>query len=546
MDYVNFQPPNGLPHTMRLLNAKTVQLEEFPDNAIPQYAILSHTWGKEEASFQDMQSRRSIRRTVEKAGYRKIEYSCNQAVKDLLTYVWVDTCCIDKSSSAELSEAINSMYRWYSHAAICYAYLTDIPANDNPEAPNSAFVNSRWFTRGWTLQELIAPPRVVFYAQNWTKLGTKEDLCHSISRGTGIDVEVLERGGRAFRSFSIAQRMSWASRRTTTREEDIAYCLLGIFNVNMPILYGEREKAFIRLQEEIMKYSDDQSLFAWGIPQDNQLDFYFEPEIRGLLAKSPAEFANSGDIISYQSTAPYAMTNKGIQIELPIWKPNPPPSAHFQYWGLLSCHIVDNFFDIIGIPLQHRPFEDDQYKRIGSEPPKRIRRDQLAESKYKAIYVREETLPRSFQDYRRRHGFQIRSLPDPDSGYQLAAVLPDKQWNSAQRIIRRPVENKWQAIVLFEGQAEKHFIVSMGVVPRLLSDTKDRPWCAVAFNQTGVPLEAVMDEDFSHRQNECTKNLPCGQRLSVKISTEDVIGEEMFVVDIDVYDPNEWMRMPID
>ena len=144
----------------------------------------------------------------------------------------VDTCCIDKSSSAELTESINSMYRWYQEAAICYAYLFDVQSGDM-----SSLSRSAWLTRGWTLQELIAPARVEFYSSTWDNLRTKASLKKEISAVTGIDVEVLE--GADPDRFSVTKRMSWASKRTTTRVEDRAYSLLGLFGVNMPMLYGE-------------------------------------------------------------------------------------------------------------------------------------------------------------------------------------------------------------------------------------------------------------------------------------------------------------------
>ncbi|KAH9208516.1 hypothetical protein DL95DRAFT_428641 [Leptodontidium sp. 2 PMI_412] len=170
-----------------------------------------------------------------KAGFRKIEGVCGIAVSDGFEYIWIDTCCIDKTSSAELSEAINSMFRWY--------YF------------EKDFRDSRWFTRGWTLQELIAPSRVVFYSKTWEDLGTKSSFKSLISEITGIPGQALlenivQNNGLTFR-LSITQRMSWASRRRTTREEDRAYSLLGIFGINMPMLYGEGKAAFHGLQEEI-------------------------------------------------------------------------------------------------------------------------------------------------------------------------------------------------------------------------------------------------------------------------------------------------------
>jgi hypothetical protein len=286
-------------------------LYEFSPNAIPPYAILSHTWceGDEEVKLQDLGAPGVER----KAGYAKIKGCCRQAQQDGLAYAWVDTCCIDKTSSAELSEAINSMFRWYANAEVCYTYLVDVPYSLDPNDLVS-FRSSRWFTRGWTLQELVAPENVVFYSREWKKLGTKRELTVTISDVTGIHEDILL--GRNLMEVSIANRMSWASRRVTTRPEDIAYCLLGIFGINMPLLYGEDQKAFIRLQEEIIKVSDDHSIFAWkSVPHLSTQVSY------GLLALSPHMFRGIGSILPYGdggNSKPFAMSNKGLQIELPL------------------------------------------------------------------------------------------------------------------------------------------------------------------------------------------------------------------------------------
>jgi len=183
-----------------------------------------------------------------KPGYFKIEQCAKQAALDGLEYFWVDTCCIDKSSSAELSEAINSIYRWYKNVEICYVYMFDISADDppHPDYPTvSTFEKSDWFSRGWTLQELIAPLKMAFYSKEWRQIGTKDGLTKYLKHITGTDAQALEGADPGI--FSIASRMSWAAKRKTTRTEDIAYSLLGIFDVNMPLLYGEGEKSFIRL-----------------------------------------------------------------------------------------------------------------------------------------------------------------------------------------------------------------------------------------------------------------------------------------------------------
>ncbi|KAI1416230.1 HET-domain-containing protein [Hypoxylon sp. FL1857] len=300
---------------MRLLSTDCRHIKQFiSDNEIEPYAILSHTWGEEEVTYEDWVnlSRWRVRR---KKGFRKIEYCCKQAAKDGLKWVWVDTCCIDKKSSAELTESLNSMFRWYEEAAVCYAYLADVP-NDLKNL-NANLAKSRWFTRGWTLQELLAPSEVVFYSDDWHQIGTKPKLSASLSKITGIQETYLK--GADIQLASVSQRMSWAARRQTSRVEDIAYCLLGIFDVNMSLIYGEGLKAFQRLQEEIMRaYPEDHTLFAWGTvvsafsrlvknnaqllghePLDNKAADDDETWF-GLLARSPKDFANSGQFICYR------------------------------------------------------------------------------------------------------------------------------------------------------------------------------------------------------------------------------------------------------
>jgi len=229
-------------------------LSTFFDDDIPQkYAILSHTWEAEEVTFEELQEGTGTK----KAGYRKIQFCGEQARRDGLKYFWVDTCCIDKSSSAELSEAINSMFRWYCKSTKCYVYLSGVlkPAVDTSDlAWESAFRNSKWFTRGWTLQELIAPISVEFYSKEGELLGNKSTLERHICEITGVSAKALR--GSPLSGFSIAERMSWAEQRKTTRKEDQAYSLLGIFDISIPVIYGEgKEKAMKRLREEIDKAS---------------------------------------------------------------------------------------------------------------------------------------------------------------------------------------------------------------------------------------------------------------------------------------------------
>jgi hypothetical protein len=241
---------------MRLLslnNSGVFSLQTFSKVAIPPYAILSHTWLREndEVTFKDIMNGTGSW----KAGYQKLQFCASLAKADDLHYFWVDTCCIDKSNLSELSTAINSMFCWYQNAARCYVYLSDVSAYtqdgraSNLEWP-SAFRKSRWFTRGWTLQELLAPKIVEFYSQDHTRLGDKKSLELPVQEITGIPLGALH--GESLDKFSVDERMQWAGSRQTTEEEDTAYCLLGIFDVSLPLIYGEgRNKAMRRLLREI-------------------------------------------------------------------------------------------------------------------------------------------------------------------------------------------------------------------------------------------------------------------------------------------------------
>ncbi len=302
---------------MHLINTTTSSLEAFSGlQATPVYAVLSHRWIDRELTFLDICSGD----LEESPSSAKIRGTVKQARIDDRDYVWVDTCCIDKRNSAELSEAITSMYDWYKGAACCYVYLQDVVQ----EQGMGSFRSSAWFTRGWTLQELLAPPAVSFYDHNWQLLGHRRTLSSEISLVTGIPSEVLETGN--IRNCSIAQKMSWAARRHTTRCEDRAYCLMGLFDVNMPVLYGEGERAFRRLQEEIIKHEDDHSIFAWSMGTS---------KFSGLLAPTPAYFADCGRVTSLRSPKgrqPFSLTNRGLSIKLKIT-----PWSADTYWAYLEC-----------------------------------------------------------------------------------------------------------------------------------------------------------------------------------------------------------------
>ncbi len=241
---------------MRLISVDDYSIHQFLGNAIPAYSILSHTWGNSEVTFQDMQQAGdSIR---QKQGFDKIRFACEQSIMDGLKWTWVDTCCIDKTNHTELTEAINSMFSWYRGAARCYAYLSDVLATSceqedgrpshRPWEPN--FRASRWFTRGWTLQELIAPVSVRFFGGDRTFLGEKQSLLQEIHEITGIPVSAL--CGDPLVHSDVEERFRWAKNRQTTREEDWAYSLQGIFGVFISPIYGEgKANAVRRLKKEI-------------------------------------------------------------------------------------------------------------------------------------------------------------------------------------------------------------------------------------------------------------------------------------------------------
>ncbi len=345
---------------MWLLTTDGAQLVSFPQPP-RKYAILSHVWrktrpgsiGSPEQTFQDvMEIQERCRSTG--ADPRmflspKIKRCCAWAASHGFKHVWIDTCCINKDSSSELSEAINSMFNWYSMATICYAYLQDVSIRYDPSASNSTFRRSKWFTRGWTLQELIAPRDVIFLSREWVPLTSKRAMPHLLQAITGIDVDVLLYERSLF-NIPVARRMSWAARRQTSRIEDMAYCLMGLFKVNMPTIYGEGSGSFSRLQEEIMKRTSDHSLFVWGPSLDDLTravtDSRSEPDRMGsyparhdrhyiqqslFLAQSPSDFAGSPDIANLSLKAfmdthrleearvpRLTLTSHGVKAWLPI------------------------------------------------------------------------------------------------------------------------------------------------------------------------------------------------------------------------------------
>ncbi|KAK5662368.1 hypothetical protein OQA88_8278 [Cercophora sp. LCS_1] len=309
---------------MWLLNAETLQLRWVTDLSSVQYAILSHTWdGDRELSFQDIQDVATARH---KPGFAKIAGTCEKARFLGLPYVWIDTCCIDKTSSAELSEAINSMWGYYSGARICLVYLSDFEPVPH-EAATAQGVSSavsrqlpwcQWFTRGWTLQELIAPRTLCFFDRAWNFIHNRIDLADLLFRITGIDSDILTHKS-SIHSIPVGRRMSWAVGRRTTRIEDRAYSLLGIFNINMPLLYGEGHKAFFRLQQHIASHYNDLSLFAWQSGPRYEDHGGGALLFSGLFAPTPDQFWSCNTLKRhwdyFSSAVEFGITNAGLRID---------------------------------------------------------------------------------------------------------------------------------------------------------------------------------------------------------------------------------------
>jgi hypothetical protein len=420
----------------------------------PPYAILSHTWGnsEDELSFQDMVN---ISHHRHKMGFHKIRSFCARARQDGYQYAWADTVCIDKSSSAELSEAINSMYKWYSKSAVCYVFLEDLPSK-NTTVSRFDLGKCRWFTRGWTLQELIAPEHVIFFNKSWEIVGLARDIASDISKITGIDHGTLL--GASVKRISIARRMSWASRRITSRPEDLAYCLLGIFGINMPMLYGEGERAFIRLQQEIIRISNDQSIFAWSA------DETLGPPKSGywsLLAPSPAYFKDSYKYVPIRGlgqSVEHSVTSGGIFLE-----------ALTNTSGTrltLNCRIAEEPI-LCTIPIvrlrsgynEHaRKYDPFVLSRAYFDEAKKM-------SKKMRIFVRTDIHEADFETQHLINYIEIIRQPSTRSGYSISKFHPSSSYDPESGIIlASPFPNTFcGAILCFEHRTNTRppFIITL-------------------------------------------------------------------------------------
>lgn len=347
---------------MRVLDTTTFELISGEQEIFKQdgYAILSHRWVGQEITFDQLADHiDDLKRAPEKSLFTpqlaKIRGACDRAREQGIRWMWIDTCCINKASTVEETESINSMFRWYRDAKVCITYLFDVDArtasrakpydqatNSKEKMKRSVFQSihgdgpSEWFSRGWTLQELLAPHTMQFYDTNWIFIGTKNDLSIELERITGIEAAYLT-GEKHFRKACIATKLSWQAGRTTAREEDIAYSMLGIFNIIMTPQYGEGSRAFMRLQHALLTSTTDESLFAWHMPHPSAGDKYdiehnaqvhWARDEWGLLAPTPAwfrgceKFRIEGDGVTKieRSGKGFQMTRQGVQVSFPLAK----------------------------------------------------------------------------------------------------------------------------------------------------------------------------------------------------------------------------------
>jgi hypothetical protein len=535
---------------MRLLNTSTLLLGDFFSDTVPRYAILSHRWENEEVTYQDfMSTRRS-----QMAGWSKITGCCRQAAADGWKYAWVDSCCIDKSSSAELSEAINSMFRWYERAEVCYAYLSDVPGHDqHPLSAKSAFRDSKWFTRGWTLQEFLAPRSVVFFNAGWVDIGTKASLEGLLSVVTGI------RNIRDFRIACVARKMSWASKRETTRVEDKAYCLMGLFGVHMPPLYGEGENAFLRLQMEILSNSDDDSIFAWKNEDVNKM-----PYLLGMLAPSPQQFNHCQNVEQIRDILgvlkdrePWAMTSKGFRMQHIV---RPDLESHFnEYYSLLNCRLEDTYQHLAIGMLTEGP---DGAKRIG-QTLTTFGPDDFTDHQRRTWYVKQGQSilpsPRPLVPFTVRfgqllqHDFKLSKISRP--------TTVDSVYHSSENHIIE--DGELRVLVRHHEPIVLIFTCGQHVAAVLLTTAHDHAWTTIMTKSQKSQkdrwreedLDSFVDtcelryinmaasEEYSKRPDRSSKQLGSGTSVEVIIKRKIQDEREEYFVDITA-DPTGHLRWP--
>lgn len=516
---------------MRLINTKSLQLHDFSLAEIPPYAILSHTWGDSEVTFQDLSLPQSQR--VVKKGYVKVEKTCELALKDGLGFAWIDTCCIDKSSSAELTESINSMFQWYKAAELCYIALEDLEPGTTYEA---GFPKCRWFTRGWTLQELLAPRTVEFYDMGWNHRGSRLDFTSTIARITSIPTSLL-RGDSDVADYSVAERMSWAACRQTTRVEDVGYCLLGIFDVNMPLIYGEGTKAFRRLQEEIVKRNNDLTIFAWESPSQQSSHF-------SLFAHSPEAFADSAGIVPFSNDfLDFSISNKGL-----LRSGESVQRIAFVKTNNQPCRDVVRY--LINLGTRNGALGGIYLRKIGPNVFYRDRELPLAGFGRNLIkqvdvfdatdyYILLESAHKMHQNLS-ACAFRLGGIHIPfhsDDTLTLCDVVPTALWDASDRIFLRPKPYTWSGYPMVLATAFKGSLANSTVSLVVLCDCRstDRPPVCKLAERSHLQHEAEMIFNGRHRHEStywADLELLAPRVLKLSHSVDVKVGHQVFTISV--------------
>lgn len=383
---------------------------------------------------------------------------------------------------------------------------------DNP------FARCRWATRGWTLQELVAPASVRFYYDDWSLMGDKREFIEELSDATGIPIFVLENGDIS--EVSIAERMSWASNRNTTRIEDIAYCLLGIFDIQMPLLYGEGEKAFIRLQEEILKSTDDYSIFAWRARSASHTlsgSIY-----RGLLARHPREFHGCGPVEREHvySNSPINSTSLGIRIQLEFLA-DPDANSKDKSRFLAMIHCTNNMNQRFGIYLRSLDSAN-QYARVDAD--KLVPIDDWPTGQPRTIYVRQKLVisPNFYtpeiQCFRAQRRTSNHSIPP----VRITHAYPPEYWSQENLELRIPESSKTFLGVLFvRAHSSSYGASTLFQIIVGLDRSKKHYWCKAVDNTPALTTSR------SRWQAKAWRLLP--QRVLDPLMAEDV-RHDLYVV----------------
>jgi hypothetical protein len=549
---------------MRLINCETQQLEWFSVKP-PPYAVLSHTWnGDTEVTYQDYVDFLAGQGKQPQKNWTKVEQSIEITLhsKERLKYIWIDTCCIDKSNTPELSEAINSMFKWYARAVVCYAQIADfdsefLPTNEVPgywsnnsqalgqhqsyemphvpvnlqltETAKNRLRGCRWFTRGWTLQELIAPPTVEFFDGNWIYFGNRNELADLLTSLTRIDKRIFEGPGTTHQErdivsilskMSIAKKMSWAQNRQTAKTEDIAYSLLGIFGVNMAMTYGEEHMAFIRLQKEILAQYNDLSIFAWTAnPTGNNGKV---PEFRGILAHSPAEFANAGSFEPSRNAIAnpdFTLTNNGLKISAQVRNI---PNSKYLFLSLNCYDKSEGPHNIQGITLQLIGFN--KYKRTNPSYLA-IELNSWPLQPRKEFFISSDDTDADTEHLDRSENqsfvFDLKGL----GYYEKMRVSHDMAWDDSTTTFNTHGLSNFNACVWFRSRgraSEKvsEYLVACGTA----ISPQDSPWLCIVKPDHPV-YKAAMDENWDQvgaigRQLGKTPYSPAGANVNGMMSVE--------------------------